>query len=295
MKQFLVFIGKVILTLFLAALVLDFIYSLVYSKSTGRNKIEYVINTKSKTYDVIMLGSSRANNHFDPKVFEAKGFKSFNFGISGSRLQESALLLQLMMDKKYKIKNIILEVDLNINSEGYSEGTRALFMPYLKSNKTIFNYYQNNISDFNSLFYVPFYRYIEYDAEIGLREIYFSTLKKPSKSLQNSGFYPLFGEGKNMKYDLSTYVPKKNKDYELIKTICMTNKINLIVVSTPMCENVKGLNYFDEVQKIYPEVRNYENAVTEDKYFSSCGHLNKEGAQLLTMKIMNDLFANSKL
>jgi hypothetical protein len=30
--------------------------------------------------------------------------------------------------------------------------------------------------------------------------------------------------------------------------------------------------------KSYPEIHNYENAVVENKYFSSCGHMNDEGA-----------------
>jgi hypothetical protein len=38
------------------------------------------------------------------------------------------------------------------------------------------------------------------------------------------------------------------------------------------------MNYFEKVQKSYPEIHNYENAVVENKYFSSCGHMNDEGA-----------------
>jgi hypothetical protein len=295
MEKFLLFTVKIVILLLLLAFVLDYGYSKVYSYSNGRNKIENIINSGVKDYDVIFLGSSRANNHFDPKIFEDNGYKSFNYGLSGARLQESALMLQLMMDEKYKIKNIILEIDLNINSEGYSGGTRARFMPFLKSNKTISAYYETIISDYTALMYIPFYRYIEYDAEIGLRELYFSATNKPSKGLRNLGFYPLKGIGKNMTSDLSKDIPKRNKDYELIKQICKKHKINLIAVSTPMCENVIGLDYFDEIQELYPEVLNYENAVKEDKYFSSCGHLNEEGALLLTVKIFNDLFKKSKL
>ena len=55
-----------------------------------------------------------------------------------------------------------------------------------------------------------------------------------------------------------------NKYYEEIKQICADNKINLIAVMTPMCENVKGMNYFEKVNSIYPEIHNYENAV--EKY-----------------------------
>ncbi len=43
--------------------------------------------------------------------------------------------------------------------EGYSEGIRASFMPYLTSHQIISNYYKN-IPNFSYLYYLPFYRYI---------------------------------------------------------------------------------------------------------------------------------------
>jgi hypothetical protein len=291
MKQFFVFIGKILLVLLVSAFVLDFSYSYVYSKSKSRNKIENILNDKSKEFDVIMLGSSRANNHFVPQLFIEKGLKAYNYGMSGSRLQETALVLQLMLEKKYTIKNIILEVDLNINSEGYSEGTRARFMPYLKSNETVANYYNEIIPEFKLLYYLPFYRFIRNDAQIGFRQMFFSMINKPSADLLNEGFYALQGEGQNMKYDLTKYAPKRNKDYELIKNLCKTNNINLIVVSTPMCSSVKGIRYFEKIKNIYPEVHNCEHYVTEDKYFSSCGHMNEAGARVFTAKIIEDFFS----
>ncbi|CAM3646451.1 hypothetical protein FLGE108171_08070 [Flavobacterium gelidilacus] len=290
MKHFLFFIGKIILLLLLSASVLDLSYTYIYSKSTTRNKVANVLNSTSKSYDVIMLGSSRANNHFDTQLFVDKGLKSFNYGISGSRLQESALLLQLMLVNDYDLKTVILEIDLNINSEGYSEGTRALFMPCLRSNKIVSNYYEDIIPEFNLLYYVPFYRYINYDSQIGFRELFFSAINKPSASIQNLGFSGLKGSGTNMKYDLSKYSVKKNKDYEFIKDICKAHKINLLVLSTPMCSQVKGIEYFDAINTIYPEVHNYENSVTGDQYFSSCGHMNTKGAALFTQQIINDFF-----
>ena len=59
---------------------------------------------------------------------------------------------------------------------------------------------------------------------------------------------------------------------------------------TPMCENTKGIDYFEKVQLMYPEIHNYENVVQEDKYFSSCGHMNDAGARLFTARILKDFF-----
>ena len=236
------------------------------------------------------MGTSRANNHFVTNLFEKKGLKSFNYGISGSHLFETSLLLKVMIANKFQIKNLILEADLSICNEKRDEGTTARFMPYIHTNSIIKEHYKNE-SDFKKLFYLPFYRYIKFDAKIGFREVYEVLSKKPTNTLQNKGYYPLISDKKgSMKNDISTLKVIRNKYYEEIKKICKQNNINLIVVMTPMCQNTKGLDYFDKVKKQYPEINNFENIVTDDRYFASCGHLNNEGAIIYTNHIINTFF-----
>ena len=93
-----------------------------------------------------------------------------------------------------------------------------------------------------------------------------------------------------MKNDIRALKPIHNKYYQEIKQICAANHINLIAVMTPMCSNTKGLDYFKKVNKIYPEIHNYENVVEGDQYFSSCGHMNDKGARLFTARIIKDFF-----
>ncbi|HNP33780.1 MAG TPA: hypothetical protein PKN96_10855 [Flavobacterium sp.] len=287
MKQFVVFIAKLLIILLFSAVVLDVLYTAVYLKSSKRNKIEYVISSKNKKFDVAFMGSSRTQNHMVAKLFIDKGISAYNFGMSGSKLDETALLLKLMLERNYKIKNIILDVDTNLNSNSHSDGVRAMYMPYLHYSQTIRNHYKS-WDDYNKLVYIPFYRYIENDAKIGFREMFFSLVHKKSNALENFGYYALKGEGKNMSYDLSDYSPKRNVAYEEIKAICKKNNIHLIAIATPMCQECASDKYFNSIQSVYPEVYNYENKVTDDKYFSSCGHMNVDGATLFTTIILND-------
>lgn len=293
MNNFFNYILKILFVLILSASVLDFIYTKVYASSKERNKIQAVLNGPKTNFDVLILGSSRANNHIVTSVFTKNHIKAFNYGMSGSSLEESALLLELMIEKKWELKNVLLEVDLNVNSESYSDGTRALFMPYFR-NSIISNYYHAS-ENFNPLYYIPFYRYVAYETKIGVREMFFSIIKKKSNSLQNGGFYPLVNIGKNMKYDLTKYSPKPNKNYQKIKDLCRMNAINLIVITTPMCENTSNRKYFKELKKMYPEIHSFENVVTEDKYFSSCGHMNVDGATIFTKKIIASLIDSKNL
>ncbi|WP_395043126.1 hypothetical protein [Flavobacterium sp.] len=290
MKKFIQFIFKIIAILILTLVLLDVLYTVIYLNSNSRTKIDYLYNSKDKNYDVVFLGSSRVNNHFVPKIFNDYGYKTFNFGLTRSRLEESSLMLKMMVERNYKIKNLILQVDLNINTNDHSEAIRSLFMPYLQQSKTIRNHYKN-ISEYNQLLYVPFYRYMNYDARIGFKEAFNTAIHKKTNALDNDGYYPLMKNQKKLiPADLSKYYPKKNKAYEEIKIICKKNNINLIAITTPMCKSTINREYFDQIKLIYPEIRNFENAVTDDKYFASCGHLNNKGAIEFTKVIFSSYF-----
>ena len=292
MKHFIQFIGKLLITLIITGVVLDIIYTTFYSTSKSRTKIDYLYQSKNQNYDIVFLGSSRVANHFVPKIFNDKGLKSFNFGLTRSRLEESALMLKLMLERNYKIKNLVLQVDLNINSNDHSEAIRSLFMPYLHQSKVIRNHYRN-ISEYYQLLYLPFYRYMHYDARIGFREWYKTAIHEKSAALNYDGFNPLQNNQRPMiKADLSKYYPKKNVGYEEIKLLCKQNNINLIAVTTPMCLETINRDYFKKIKNIYPEVINFEDAVTDQKFFSTCGHLNQLGAIEFSTKFYNAFFKN---
>jgi hypothetical protein len=291
MKKFLLFTLKILILTIVIAVVLDFIYTAVYLQSSNRAKVDHIYNSKNEKYDVVILGSSRANNHFVAQMFEDKGLRAFNYGMSGGHLFEASLLLKLMIERDYKIKNVILEADLNLSNDHQAEGISAKFLPYLHNSEAIKNHFKQE-DDFLELYYIPFYRYIKFGTVIGVREMFFNGIHKRTSHLDNLGYYPL-GKKKNanMKNNLLDLKPlRHNQYYEEIKQICKDHKIKFIAVMTPMCENTKGINYFDKVQKLYPEIHNYENVVIEDRYFSSCGHMNDTGARLFTARILKDFF-----
>ena len=189
MKKFIFYIVKILTAIILLAIFLDGLYTYIFMKSENRGKIEAVVNSKAKKYDVVILGSSRANNHFISQMFEDKGLKTFNYGMSGGHLFEASLLLKLMIERKYEIKNIILEADLNLSNDQESEGVAAKFLPYIHSSEVIKNHFAAE-PIFKELYYVPFYRYIKFDSKIGFREIYKIAKEEKTNALDNLGYYP---------------------------------------------------------------------------------------------------------
>jgi hypothetical protein len=290
MKQFLRLLAFIVVAVLFLAVFFDWFYTTIFQQSSTRGKIEYVYHASPQQYDVVFLGSSRANNHFVAPIFEAKGIKTFNYGMSASHLFEASLLLKLMVERKFVIKKLILEADMNLANETRDAGISAQFLPYLHDSEIIRNHFSHE-ADFWKLYYIPFYRYVAFDAKIGFREMNRTLFGVPTNILENLGYHPLSGKKKgNMKNDIRNMQPLDNRYYKEIKVICKANNIELIALMTPMCSNVKGLDYFDRVKSKYPEIHNYENAVEGDEYFSSCGHLNDEGARKFTAIILKDFF-----
>lgn len=290
MKQFSRLIVFILIAILLLAVVLDWGYTTIFQQSSNRGKIEYVYHASPQQYDVVFLGSSRANNHFVAPLFEEKGIKTFNYGMSASHLFEGSLLLKLMVERKFVIKKLILETDMNLANETRDAGISAQFLPYLHDSQIIKDHFSEE-QDFWKLYYIPFYRYLAFDAKIGFREMNRSWRQVPTNYLDNLGYHPLGGKKKgNMKNDIRKMKPLDNRYYKEIKAICKANNIELIALMTPMCSNVKGMDYFDKVKAKYPEIHNYEKAVEGDQYFSSCGHLNDEGARMFTKIILKDFF-----
>ena len=290
MKQFSRLIVFILIAILLLAVVLDWGYTTIFQQSSNRGKIEYVYHASPQQYDVVFLGSSRANNHFVAPLFEEKGIKTFNYGMSASHLFEASLLLKLMVERKFVIKKLILETDMNLANETRDAGISAQFLPYLHDSQIIKDHFSVE-QDFGKLYYIPFYRYLAFDAKIGFREMNRSWRHVPTNYLDNLGYHPLGVKKKgNMKNDIRNMKPLDNRYYKEIKAICKEKNIELIALMTPICSNVKGLDYFDRVKSKYPEIHNYEKAVEGDQYFSSCGHLNDEGARMFTKIILKDFF-----
>lgn len=289
MTKFIVLVAKIIITILVLLVVLDWIYTAVYMHSSKRGKVEYVFNSKAQNYDVVILGSSRANNHFVSEMFEEKGLKTFNYGMSGAHLFEESLMLKLMAERKYQIKTVILEADLSLCNEKESDAITAKFLPYIHHSEIIREHFSKQ-ENFKKLYYIPFYRYIDFDALIGFREMYNTATNKPTNILDHLGYHSLGHKPGNMKNDIRALKPIRNKYYEEIKQICKENNYTLITVMTPMCTNVKGLDYFVKANKIYPEIHNLENVVQGDQYFSSCGHLNDIGARKFTSIVIERFF-----
>lgn len=274
-----------------ALFALDLSYNYAYNQNNNtRNKLQLALKTTNVDYDVVVLGTSRANNHIQTQQFQDININAYNFGMSGASLEDCYVLLKILLEKN-KVDKVLIEIDLNINTESYSVVNRSSVLPFINTSSVINNYYKDKMESYFMYKNIPFYRYMVYDSQIGFREFFSNLIRKKSNNLNQFGYSPLLDSGQDFNYNISSFTPKKNKYYDLIKALCKEKNVHLISFTTPICKQALGSkDYFKNIESIYPEVINLEHVVVEDKYFSTCGHMNIYGAEIFTKYLIKRFF-----
>ncbi len=281
----------------------------LYSNSTDGSiqKINYSIKTASE--DNIILGSSRAQNHFIPSYFNKNiGGSTYNCGFGGQGLQFSFIQLNEIIHRR--IPNIvILEVSPNILQEIESIDKLKVLLPLHFYSQEIHDLFvQSNIMEelkFSSKLY-------PYNSTI-ISLIYSNLIQKKDSSL---GFVPLYGLLDTSKFNYKKYseenfkfIPSSNiLELEKIIHLCRIHKINLFLVISPIYNtNSNFLSIIKQTKVICDSNQNlhlldystlYGNC-KQSKYFKDPLHLNILGAMnfsdTISKKIKEYLLPKVKL
>jgi hypothetical protein len=296
MRKFSKKIGVYILLSFLLVVVLEGVYTLIFSNSELRNKVQFVMNAQPKKYDAIIMGSSRAENHIIPKMFQERGLSAYNFGMGGGGLCDDSLLLKLFFEKGNTTDKLFLQVDLQFMGEIPAPAIQATFLPFFTTNPTIYNHYKDNTENAFALAFFPFYRYCKLDSKIGFRELVLTVMNKKGKFYDTNGFIALDNTlNPSIMYNLPTEVSQKNNYYNEIKAICKKNKVQLIPFMAPFCPYVYHADFFAKLKQNVPELHDYSNAIKGDNMFSACGHMNRKGAEVFTTILLEKHFESDGL
>ncbi|QNM84794.1 hypothetical protein H9W90_11380 [Polaribacter pectinis] len=286
MKQFIKYLLS-ILSLTIGLLYLcDFIYTKAYLNANPRNKLQYILKTEGKKFDIVFLGSSRVANHIDTKLFNSLSQKkTINLGVEGAGLNDNLLQLKLLLDKN-TVSNIFLQIDFNFEGVSPSNISISEAMPFLRNN-IIKNHLKDNFKNFNKLQYLPFYRYAVNDPKIGFREFIFSLANKKPRVNSSTGFTPMYGKKLPFKGEsLPENIRKSNKVLEEIIEICSKYNISLTLYISPFCSKTNNLDYITKLKKKVPGLIDLSSGYN-DSLFYNCGHLNRKGAEIFTVDLFN--------
>ena len=295
--EMLVIIKKILIFIILI-FIFDLVFGLIYSKyfylqSDSRfAKSNYAF--KNCYDEIIILGDSRAEHHYNTKnISDSLNLSSFNFGSDGQSLfYHNAILKALLL--RYKPKIIILDLnpkDLFYNEKSYDR------LSYL------FPYDTKIVDDFVRLdsFFKVYFKKINFYKYNGTFLITLKSYFSPKKYYQ--GFNPLYGNiDDKSKVEMNKSIRNEIIDSNKIKSFneiidcCSKNNIELFIFVSPYY----NLFYNDDTFKIdhflnkrllnnikYFDFSSSNLFLKNDTIFKDNSHLNSKGADYYTDMVIS--------
>lgn len=258
--------------------------------------------------EILILGSSRAVNHYSSVILENKlNHSVYNIGIEGYRfpMQYERFRIYLKYNKKPKV---ILQ---NLESFMFERNTELFnstqFLPYL-DDPDIQRATRNYKGEFGLASRFPLYRYNgnwKYAAQ-GLLN-YFGLGTNTSPKVK--GYYGVEGnwDGSFDKYKkqhqsgiVQPINPEVEKEFIEFLSLCQSQEIKLVLIYSPEYIEMQKLTLNrGEIIERFKELAVHFNAVFLDysdsqisydrQYFSNSQHMNKKGAELFSNILADDL------
>lgn len=276
-------------------LIINYMYFHSFGGNSGA-QINHVIRTD---YDAYIFGASRASHHYEPTyISEHLGLSCFNAGDDGKNATYQYGLLQMLLENHVP-KLIIYEVgDI---SAYLNDGTVDLY-PYYYKHSFIRQLLHQRDKWAKIKFLFPLYSYNNKIFTIGKGFI----LSTPPFE---TGFRPIDGTmhpGEVMR--LINEVPIGTSevavDYLVLENfknfvrICNENNIKLVFCYSPSYVPRRPPGH-DKIEAIAAEndipfyhYGEHDSFVYHSELFKDAGHLNREGAELFTRMLVEDIITD---
>jgi len=266
------------------------------SKDFTIAKLRYTLDSTKE--DILILGSSRAEHHFVPKIIkENLGLSVYNCGIGGEDLDFSLIQLYESL-KRYKPKVIIAEVSPSSLSLPNPKENLKVLLPYYKKSPLIFNALTNNAPLEKLKFISTIYPFNSTISSL-LKGIF----KHPSDSL--NGLLPLYGNidtnglaNKIYAGLPSAFPSEKFNNLKQLISLCQHESLPLFIVNSPVYltnSNYDAIsNQIENICLVSKNVRylNYSNCnlvYNQISFFKDHTHLNYQGAKIFSEVLSKDL------
>ncbi|WP_298952457.1 hypothetical protein [uncultured Nonlabens sp.] len=290
MKIFFKYIYGLLLVLIIGVFILDTVYTAAFHTGFARNKTQYAVQLKESHIDYIFLGSSRVENHIDCELItELTGKSCLNLGLQGSRVNDSASLLQILKDNDISYKKVFYQLDYSVNSDGFSPAFLSSLMPFVNDDNVKINLLSK--LELTKSTKLPFLQYATNDKIVGFREVILQYYGKPSRQDLTNGYDGRDGIGVDIKGELPSSIKENNSGILWMQEL---EPKNLVFFTAPYCKEAINRDLMiKDLKDKYPSVTSFIN-IFDDKemYFADCGYLNNKGAKSFTRILTQDLLLN---
>ena len=247
--------------------------------------------------DILILGSSRAKNIFNPEIFEKQLKQScYNAGRYGYPVFYHYALLKSVL-KRYTPKTVILSFDAGNFSKGEESYDKlSSLLPYYNSHPEI-----QPVVDLKG----PFEKLKKFSKIYPYNSMALSILagNRPSSKYDNIKGFVAIDHEIERPFRTFDYTAEKNLDQVKIDTYksflqdCIAAKINLIVVCPPYMINATGTDKsITEGKKIATDLNinflDYSRDTTftnKPALFADFRHLNRQGVEIFDAHVIEKM------
>jgi hypothetical protein len=297
-----------LLILFMILFVLDYslgsLFRYLYFKQESGElyRITYCIEKTNE--DILVIGSSRANHHYHPDVFEKRLSLSFyNTGVDGEHIFYQAAILRGVL-KRYAPKIVLLDfVQAEFDKDRASYDRLSSLLPYYYDHPEI-----RSILNLKSPYekYKMLSKLYPYNSEI-FQILLGETDYKKLKHEDIKGYIPrqeLWDESiKTMVYrENYTLDSNKVKIFESMIKDCTSAGSKLYIVCSPYFFDAKNQEYSIRLGKEIAKKYNIDFFDFSDNpvftknanLFADFAHLNDNGAKLFSEMVIDSLVEKDK-
>lgn len=306
MKRFIIRLSIFLVLVFLLLTGLDIFVSKIYRNSPDRRVVVWNEITQGVLEsDVVILGSSRAWVQYSPAILDSiLNVSTYNLGIDGSPFNRQIERYQVYCKYNKKPSVIIQNIDF-FSTLGYVTGyERVQYFPFLYN------------ADFRRIIKEPFswYEYLPMGRYYGqgdlFKDMLFNQYKNDIRPYNNGeGLYKGYS-GMNWSWDGSalarldsiTFAPDERTKRLFLDFLAETKAEGqkVIFVYAPFyIEGLQKVTNIEESFAIFDSIANefdvpildytYSPISYDTAYFYNASHLNKQGAELFSTMLANDL------
>ena len=257
--------------------------------------------------DILIYGSSRAWKHINPEMLnDSLHFSTYNLGIDGHNFWLEYLRHSLYLEKKDNPKYIILSLDIYTLMKKPDLFNSDQFLPYMLCNSKIQEATKDYIG-FNFFDYqIPLVRYF---GKLEALKVATHNMFKSDDIKYRLNGYKATDEFWNNDFDnakklMNSYEVKFDKPSEVLfdkfLKFCSINNTKIIFVYSP--EYIEGQKFVKNRKDVINIYKKYsikykipfydyskDTISYQKKYFYNSAHLNKQGAELFTLKLVDTL------
>ena len=267
-----------------------------------QGKVHEIMEGKTD-YDVVFVGSSRTFYHINPKVVDTVlHMNSYNAGMDGANLLEMNMIIKSYLHQHKAPRLLVLEIP----APGFAIGLKPIFNPnmyysYL-GNKVVFE----TLEPYQRVYvlkYLPFLQITQADDALKQAALYGHLNKKsinPAKTYK--GFKPNGNDTLSTSYKrIKSIYPIENRGVKMLQEIievCKQYNTKLVFTYAPhykLVDEEMNPQFFPTIQQVRQGQQipflnyRYHPISKQHTLFEDVRHLNKNGADLYSAVIANDI------